>query len=138
LSGSVPERELHVNIIDEDIWRQVELVVAKTAGMKCAHTVYIVLCDILVGAPEQIGDRLTKYSRLAMYRMLLLAPCSFFIVAQSRRHSNMTHTILLERTCRSNAPSASAPEARDKVRTKTHPLVNTLSKLVFPEAPSPL
>jgi hypothetical protein len=51
LSGSVPERELHVNIIDEDVWRQAGSVVAKTAGMKYAHTVYIVLCDILVGAP---------------------------------------------------------------------------------------
>lgn len=138
MSSSVPERELHVNIIDEDVWRQAGLVGAKAAGMEYAHTVYIVLCDILVGAPEQIGDRLTKYSRLAIYRMLLLAPCSSFIVAQSRRHSNMTHTILLERTCRSNAPSASAPEPRDKARTKTHPRVNTLSRLVFPEAPSPL
>lgn len=51
MSGSVPERELHVNVIDEDVWRQAGLVVAKTAGMKCAHTVYIVLCDRLVGAP---------------------------------------------------------------------------------------
>jgi hypothetical protein len=126
-----------VDVIDKDVYRQAGLVVAKDHRHEMgAHTVYIVLCDMLAGGwPwSRLRDRLTEYSRLATYRMLLLVPCSSSL---SPKVDDIAawHTILLERTCRSNAAvSICNPELEGQVRTKGSPSCKHIEQTCLPRS----